>query len=144
MHLESCGKSVNLAGLRSYLGDLDDWELQAMIDDGRLAWAINVAGATAERRDLRIPLCCVQDCQAGLRRDLDAAHIYRFYFGEATLVKARKIYRALNIKHNHFYALVGEGVIRLAKGSAQRRGPGGGAVVTMLDLVNFITARRIL
>jgi hypothetical protein len=50
LRLQSRGKTVSLRDVRAYLGDLDDWELQALLDDGRLSWAINVASADADKR----------------------------------------------------------------------------------------------
>jgi hypothetical protein len=142
--IKAHGKTATCAGLCTILGGLDLWEIEAMIDDGRLSWAINVASAGVDRREIRIPMCCVHDFQAGSKRDYTAAQMSLFLFGADEFIRARRFYRALNIQHNHFYALIQDRSLRLAHGSAQRRGPGGSPFLTRLDTINFLTARRIL
>lgn len=137
MMLDVKGKTATVQALRTLLGDLDNWQINAMIEDGRLSWAINVASAGSKARDLRIPVCCVRDCSAGIVRDFTADEIGRFLFGNGPIIEARAFYRALEMKHSHFYALVREGAIRLAKGCRPRRGPNGGVRVTWLDALFF-------
>ena len=144
LRLKVRGKCFTLDGVRSVIGDLDDWELQALLEDGRLSWAINIASESAAARELRIPACCLDDYEASRKRDYTVAEMVEYLFGPASLIRARPFYRALNFKHSHFYTLVQEKVIRLAKGCTHRRGPGGGAIVTRLDAVAFLTARRVL
>lgn len=140
--------TVKNDGARAVL-DVEDWQLVTLVDQGLIRGVLDVASRDAERRELRFAVVALEEykraqlAEAQLPERTDE-QLAELVFGKPQpLVRARWIYRALNCKPSHFYDLVTERVIRLARGSVQRCGPGGSAVAEWSELVRFITARRV-
>jgi hypothetical protein len=134
---------VDNLGARAML-DAEDWQLAALVDQGLVRGVLDIRSATATRRELRFSVVAIEEYKRGLVTERTGADLAEILFGRpGSMVKARWVYRALNCKPCHFYLLATQRVIRLAKGSRQRVGPGGSAVVEWSELVNFINNRRI-
>jgi hypothetical protein len=122
--------------------ELEDWQLEAVID--RLDGVVNVASPRASRRELRFVVVCLEECKRGLVVPRTDEQLVELIFGKPQpLIRAQRIKSRLMIHATHFYDLARERVIRLAKGSEQRSGPGGSAVVEWSALVDFIKKRRV-
>ena len=144
--------TVKNDGARAIL-DVEDWQLATIVDAGRVRGVVDVRSRSAERRDLRFSVVALEEFKRAVpaagsgavaspaRTDEQLAELI---FGKPQpLIRARWIYRALNCKPSHFYDLVSEKVIRLARGSEQRCGPGGSAVAEWNELGRFIRERRV-
>jgi hypothetical protein len=127
--------------------ELEDWQLEAVID--RMDGVLNVASPRTTRRELRFVVVCLEECKRSLRTAYTPPartdeQLTVMIFGQPQpLIRAQRIKSRLMIHATHFYDLARERVIRLAKGSEQRSGPGGSAVVEWSALVEFIKKRRI-
>lgn len=127
--------------------DVEDWQLEAAID--QLDGVLNVASKTATRRDLRFAVICLEEFKrAGatnaVRKDRTDEELTELIFGKRQpLIRAQWVKSRLMVHATHFYTLAQEKVIRLARGSEQRSGPGGSAVIEWDALVSFIKQRRI-
>jgi hypothetical protein len=153
------GKCTDAVGARAMLG-LQYHELAPLVESGRISWAINIASAASERAELRFPTICINNCRSWIEGnltkvpDFTAAEIARYLFGSplasdlcpltSCLIRASAFYDALNMKPSHTYALVADGSLRLARGSTRRRGPGGSAIITWLDAIQFLTTHRFV
>ena len=153
--------TMDRAGARGCL-DIEDWQLDGLIDEGSLGWVLDIASPGAERRELRFLTAAVaayrRGKEEGRMQNAEAAQspssfcilpsalpqVMELLFGpEVPLVRAQRIYRAFGCKPAHFYDLVAEGALPLARGSAQRPGPGGGGVVAWATLKAFVLKRRV-
>jgi len=134
---------VDLRGALNITG-LEQWQLGTGRDAVSIAWTLDLASPRAKRTELRFPVCCLQDYLDARKAEYTAAQMAEYIFGAVQpLVRARWVYRRLACKHSHLYDLVTEGVLRAAKGSVPRTGPGGGAVFAWETLVKFIEKRRV-
>lgn len=115
----------------------------------RLTGVLDLAGQGAEQQHLCFVVQCLEEFVAGkmVRRTDD--QLATLIFGELQkqqgMVSVKRLYRALNCKHDHFYGLTQgrKPAIRLAKESVRRRGPGGSAFVEWAEVVRFIGERRV-
>lgn len=146
-------KCVNRNGANERLGTVA-YELDAILTRPlnhplRLTGVLDLAGPAAEKEYLCFVVACLDEFRAGkmVGRDDDALAVMIFGALQRAqgVVSFKRVYRALNCKHAHLYRFT-EGrrpELPLMRGSAQRRGPGGSAVVTWPALVAFIGKRRI-
>lgn len=146
-------KCVNRNGANERLGtvphELDAILARPLNHKLRLTGVLDLSGREAEHQHLCFVVQCLEEfrnAQMVLRSDDELAVLI---FGELQkqqgVVSVKRIYRALNCKHDHFYSLT-EGrnpAVRLARDSRRRRGPGGSAFVTWPELVRFIGERRV-
>jgi len=134
--------------------DLDAEQVMALIYDGRLQWAFNLAGADARRCEVRILSRSLEACQqrraAPVANDGEFAAVIKIIFpmvrprpGVADALRARTIYHRLNIKHAHLYELVAAGLLKLLPGSHPRRGPTGSPQIEFASVIEFLRERRI-
>ena len=124
--------------------DVEDWQLETLLDAGKLGWVVDIASRGAERRELRFVTACLEEFKAGAVVERTTSEIVQLIFGRGQrFVRARWVYRCLNCKHGHFYDLMRERVLPLAKGSEFRVGPGGSGVVEWSTLVRFFETRRV-
>jgi len=132
---------VDRAGARAIL-DVEDWQLETATD--RIDGVLNIASVKCERRELRYAVVCLEEYRRELIVPRTDAELAELIFGKMQpLIRAQRIYNRLNCHATHFYDLARERVIKLAKGSAQRSGPGGSAVVEWSALLDFIKKRRV-
>lgn len=115
----------------------------------RLTGVLDLASKDATQQHLCFLVACLEEFAAGKMVKRSDEDIAVLLFGEIQkrqgIVHVKRLYRALNCKHDHFYALT-QGrnpALRLAEESRQRRGPGGSAVVKWAEIVRFIHERRI-
>ena len=104
---------------------------------------IDIASHGAERQELRFSVVGVEEFKRQARVERTDEDLMRLIFGASVpLVRVQRIYARFNCHPTHVYDLAREKVLRLAKGSAQRTGPGGSAVVEWNELLRFIKDRR--
>jgi hypothetical protein len=113
----------------------------ALIENGRLRWAFNVAASQNQHsKELRILPQCVGDFLAGrectLRfEDVAAAMIG----GRAESLRATDIARALNVSPSHVYSLIRKGELKAC--SRWHRGSRGSARVSVESFLGFLRRR---
>ena len=140
--------TVDRNGARAIL-DLEDWQLDALVDTGALRGVLNIASRHTERRQLRFLVVCLEEYRQAARAGARAPQhsndsIAQLLFGAPQpQVRAQRIYRALNCKHTHLYALAAQNLMHLLPDAAPRTGPGGSAVVAWSQLLSFIAQRRL-
>lgn len=130
------------AGARAML-DVEDWQLDRLLDGGKIRGVLNIASPKA-RQDIRLLVVALEEFKRELVVERSNDELAKLIFGQPQpLIRAQRIYSRLNCHATHFYDLAREGVIRLARGSEQRTGPGGSAVVEWAELRRFIQQRRL-
>jgi hypothetical protein len=140
--------TVDRNGARAIL-DLEDWQLDALVDTGAVRGVLNIASRDTERRQLRFVVVCLEEYrQATLAHTRVPQHsddsIAQLLFGAPQpQIRSQRIYRALNCKHTHLYALVAQNLLRFATDEVPRSGPASNAVVAWSQLLHFITKRRL-
>lgn len=146
-------KCVNRNGANERLGtvphELDAILARPLNHKLRLTGVLDLASAGTDQQHLCFVVACLEEFVAGkmVRRTDDELAVLLLgpLQKQQGLVSVKRLYRALNCKHDHFYGLT-EGrnpAIRLAKNSRRRRGPGGSAFVTWDEVVRFIGERRV-
>ena len=147
-HVTKKVRCVDRKGARMELG-VGFAELDAILNRPlnhklRLTGVLDIGSKGSSHEELCFVVECLREFDAEKMTRRSDAQLALLIFGEAQpLVKAKRVYEALNCKHDHFYQLAADKVIPLARRSAQRRGPGGSAVVEWSALVAFITERRL-
>lgn len=133
---------VDRAGARVML-DTEDWQLDRLLDAGKIRGVLDIASRGAERQELRLLVVAIEEHKRGLVIERTDAELAAMIFGlPRPLVRVQWIYARLNCHPTHLYDLAREKVLCLAKGSEQRSGPGGSAVVAWAELLRFIKERR--
>lgn len=146
-------KCVSRNGANEKLGTVSH-ELDAILarplnHKVRLTGVLDLASKGAQHQELRFVVVCLEEFLAGKTVKRTDDQIAVLLFGELQkaqgVVRVKRLYRALNCKHDHFYNLTRgrNAPLRLAAGSACRPGPGGSGVVQWSDLVKFIGERRL-
>ena len=132
---------VDRSGARAIL-DTEDWQLDRLLDAGRIRGVLDIASPGA-KQELRLLAVALEEHKRELVIERTDDELLRLIFGQPQpLVRVQRIYARLNCHPTHLYDLAREQVIRLAKGSTQRSGPGGSAVVEWSELQRFIHERR--
>lgn len=114
----------------------------------RLTGVMDIASKGAAHAELRFVVPCLEEFLAGRTVKRSDDQIAVLLFGELQkqqrFVRVKRIYRALNCKHDHFYNLTRgrNPEIRLVEGCTKRTGPGGSGVVRWEEIVRFIGERR--
>jgi hypothetical protein len=130
-------------GARGILG-LEEWQLEPILDSGRIRGVVNIASPGARRAELRFLIVAVKEHQRGIVTERTDEKLAAAIFGNPRpFVRAHWVYSRLGCTPKHFYNLAAERVIPLAKDSLKRGGPGSGAIVNWKALVAFIAKRRI-
>lgn len=115
----------------------------------RLTGVLDLASKGAGHQHLCFVVACLEEFRAGKMVKRTDDELAVLIFGELQkaqgVVAVKRLYRALNCKHDHFYRLTAgrKPVLPLAPDSKCRRGPGGSAMVEWAALVEFIAARRV-
>lgn len=115
----------------------------------RLTGVLDLAGPGAEQEHLCFVVQCLEEFRAGQMVKRSDDQLAVLIFGELQkengVVAVKRIYRALNCKHDHIYQFTAgrRPALPLAAGSVQRCGPGGSAMVRWSDLVKFLSERRL-
>jgi hypothetical protein len=115
----------------------------------RLTGVFDLASKDAGHQHLIFVVECLEEFCTGrtLPRTDDELAVLIFGALQKTqgVVSVKRVYRALNCKPDHFYGLTAgrKPALRLARNSAQRRGPGGSAMVAWAELVRFLGERRV-
>lgn len=135
--------TTDLRGARDVL-KLDDYRIHQLLDEGAIKGVLNIASPSAAKKELRFLFICLEEYAREIEVERSDELIAGMVWGlKRPLVKAHWVYTRLNCHATHFYDLARERVIKLAKGSEQRCGPGGSAVVEWADLLEFVKQRRI-
>jgi hypothetical protein len=140
--------TVDRNGARAIL-DLEDWQLDALVDTGAIRGVLNIASRDTERRQLRFVVVCLEEYRQAARAGTRAPQhtndsIAQLLFGAPQHeVRAQRVYRALNCKSTHLYALAAQNLMHLAPDAEPRSGPGGSGAVAWSQLLNFIAQRRL-
>lgn len=133
---------VDAAGARTLL-DVENWQLERLLDAGKIRGVWDIASPKAERQELRLLAVACMEHLKELTVEREDAELARLIFGlPEPLVRVQRIYARFNCHPTHLYDLVREKALKLAKGSMQRPGPGGSAVVEWTELLRFLKVRR--
>jgi hypothetical protein len=145
-------KCVNRNGANRELGtvahELDAIRSRPMNHKLRLTGVLDLASPGAQQEYLCFVVQCLEEFRAGrmVKRSDDelAVLIFGALQKEQGVVSFKRVYRALNCKHDLLYRFTQgrKPLLPLAAGSAPRQGPGGSAMVRWSDLVKFISQRR--
>ena len=118
-------------------------QVLALIEDGSLAWAFDVAldPKRGHSKELRILPRCVADYLRGQTCSLEWAEVLRMLLPhDEPVILSKDIMRVLNISSTHTYNLARRKVI--ASRWTWRSGPGGCARFAADSFVEFLQARR--
>ena len=122
----------------------------AAIEEGKILWAFNLAGKEAKSRLVRVLAASVSDFIEGkeppqMSEAAEWSHVVRLIFPTpAPSIAAKEIALAWSISATHTLNLVDDGLLRLAKGSPRRTGPGGSPLVDLQGAVEFLKKRRVM
>lgn len=125
--------------------DKNEDQVLALIEEGKLAWAWDVALDTkrGRRRALRILPAAVADYLRGQTCSLDLADVLRLLLPhDEPVILSRDITHALNISSTHLYALARRK--QMVPCSTWRTGPSGCARFPAKNFIGFLKARRVL
>jgi hypothetical protein len=133
--------------MRGVVSIVDKGEDQVLelIEEGKLAWAWNVALdlKRGRRRELRILPRCVADYLRGQTCSLEWADVLRLLLPhDEPVILSRDIIRVLNISSTHLYNLARRK--QMVPCSTWRSGPNGCARFPAKNFVGFLKARRVL
>ena|ERR1035437_6704982 len=140
-------RSKPLLPVRGVVSIIDKSEDQvlALIEEGKLAWAWDVALAIrrGHRREIRVLPATIADFLRGHTCSLEWADVLRLLLPhDEPVILSSDIIRVLNISSTHLYALARRK--QLAPCSTWRSGPRGGAQFPTKNFVGFLKARRVL
>jgi hypothetical protein len=133
----------------------DRSRVMALIDEGSLAWAFNLALSPDGRCEPRILSVCLADCQQGQPTRWPAgvdefAAVLKLVFpmvtavGEVAHLRAATVRRQLAVSAFHFLNLCDTGWIKLVKGTRRCGGPDGSPLVEFQSVADFLKRRRIV
>ncbi|TAL06140.1 MAG: hypothetical protein EPO07_02310 [Verrucomicrobia bacterium] len=135
--------------------DRSSYEVLALIEEGRLRFAWNIALRGDGQRDVRIltqSLFEFQNNQAApsISADEDFQRAVKLIFpavshtrGVAT-VRAATIYKKFSVSSCHVLSLAEQGTLRLLAGTVQRPGPDGSPQIEFNSVVEFLARRRMV
>lgn len=136
--------------------DRSSAELLALIEEGKLRFAWNIAGRRTRRRLIRILSQSLVEFQSGqpapnLSAPDDFQRAVKLIFpavshapGGAITVRATTIVKRLSVGSDHVLHLVDQGELRVCKGAVRRPGPNGSPEIEFGSVVEFLTKRRLL
>ena len=134
--------------------DRSSYEVLALIEEGKLRFAWNIALRDVGSRDIRILTQSIvefQNCQPAPRLSdaEDFQRAVKFIFpavsyscGVAT-VRAATIYKKFSVGHSHVLKLVDQGSLRRLEGTACRPGPNGSPQIEFSSVLDLLKRRRI-
>lgn len=135
---------VTVSGAQSIL-DCGEDELLAMVDDGRIAWAWNIACKEAKRREVRLLARCVEALQKREALALSEKEVHALLVPhQKPFLQHRETMRALHCKSTHLIDLITEESLLVLDGTSWRRGPGGSPVIKRESFMEFLNKRRIV
>jgi hypothetical protein len=145
-------KCVGRNGANEKLGTVS-WELEKIMNRPlnhklRLTGVLDIGSKDAAHQELRFVVACLEEFLAGRTVKRTDDELAVLLFGELQkrqgFVRVKRLYQALNCKHDHIYNLTRgrNPALRLAADSCQRTGPGGSAVVRWDEILRFIKERR--
>ena len=137
-------RSKPLLPVRGVVSILDRNEDQvlALIEDGSLAWAWDVAlnPRSSHSRELRVLPAAVAAYLRGDAGSFDWPDVFSLLVPNTPTVLAREVSRVLNVSSTHVYALIRGR--RLASCSAPKTGPLGSARIPTDSFAEFLKNRR--
>jgi hypothetical protein len=144
-----------VSSVRDALG-VDEGTVGAMIEDGWLGWAWDIATASVVRREVRVLARCVQDVKPfadlyegsqpvpDVLPQYSAGQVITTIFGaERPWIWGKEFYRAFNCDSGHMINLVLEGTLKRLPRTDWRRGPGGSPAIAWASVVEFVSQRRM-
>jgi hypothetical protein len=127
------------------LVDRNEDQVLGLIEDGKLAWAFDVAldPKRGRNRELRVLPAAVASYLRGQACSLEWADVLALLLPhDEPEILSRDITRVLNVSGTHTYHLARRKLI--VPTSAWRRGRGGCARFTAASFTKFLKARRVL
>jgi hypothetical protein len=125
----------------------DEDDIVALIEEGFIAFAWNIALSTSGARETRIWPACIDHYKRTLGRlPFDApesvviSDLVRAVAGDKPFVLGSKLRLALNCSSTHIINLIGSKQLILMPGVAFRRGPGGSPLITVPSLQQFLSS----
>ena len=130
-------------------------KVSALIEEGGISWAWNLALHRQCRREIRILTQSIAECQRGERHltggDEELPAVLRLIFpmlgqgpGAITTLSGMIIADRLGIDQGHAGNLINARLFKMAKGAVCRRGRGGSPQIVLESVLELLRARRIL
>ena len=130
--------------------DVDEAGAMALVEDGRLFWAFNIASeADGARPCVRVLTQSVADYLAGRAANAGGEdggewrRVAALIFPAKPVIATCELARSLNCSRQQTADLIAEGAIRLVPGSRPRRGPGGQAQIVTASASEWLRQRRL-
>lgn len=132
---------LSVRGVGSLL-DADEDEVLALVEEGRLLWAWNIALNPARGcKELRMLPACVAGNMRGEECRLDWRGVKELLVPPSgAVLLGTEVYRVLNCSGSHVYALAAAGALKLV--TQCRPGPGGAGRICCRSWAEFLRARR--
>lgn len=129
--------------------DKDESQVRAMIDEGELLWAFNIARPTVEAPTVRVLAQSVEDYLAGVAppaedEETEWQRVAGMIFPDRPVITGIELRRMLCCGREHARKLVRARQFRLVKGSRIRRGPGGYAQLEAASVRDWLRKRRVI
>lgn len=140
---------LDIAGARSALPGHDEDDVLALIEDGSLEWAWNIALVVGEgiRKEPRILKVCVENylSTAGSRPlNWSEARAFReFLRGDKPFVYGTELRLLWNCSSTHIIALIEAKELKVQPGTTWDRGPGNSPLITRASVEGFLKRRRM-
>ena len=131
-------------------------EVIALIEDGKLRYAWNIASRASGHREIRILTQSLVEFQSSQRLppvppDEEFQRVVKLIFpavsyknGVAASVCATTITKRFSAGSQHVLALADEGSLRFVKDAVRRRGPNGSPAIEFASVVQFLKQRRMV
>jgi len=129
--------------------DKDESQVRALIDEGELLWAFNIAHPTAEAPAVRVLAQSVEDYLASSVRpaedeERDWQRVAGLIFPDKPVITGIELRALLSCGRETALRLIRARQFRSVKGSRMRRGPGGSARLETTSVKEWLRGRRML
>jgi hypothetical protein len=129
--------------------NLNEYEMEKALQDGRLAWIFNIGGDNHKRKELRVLAYSVFEC-AGMKvegitptANLTLEQVAKILFGQRTVLRSVEVARVFFCERKHIHKLESGKLLTVASQPEQRLGPNSSTRITRESLVRFLERRRI-
>ena len=126
--------------------DRDPIEVAAAVDAGVLAWAWDLAGAQAKRRELRLWRGSVERCRQTGGVDgggqIAEAQVLADILPARDL-RASEVWRRLGISRQRLAEMIATGELQVAQAARCRQGVNATEIITRASLVALLRKRRV-
>lgn len=129
----------------------DEDDIIALIEEGFIAFAWNIALSTSAAREIRIWPACIDHYKRNLgHRPFEAdesivtSDLVKAAVGDKPFATGSTLRLVLNCSSTHIINLIDHKRLAIQAGTKIERGPAGSPVITLSSLKTFLTSRRII